>query len=432
MNKLARQLNYLYALERFGVRMGLEVMEKLMRSLGNPEKNFKSVHISGTNGKGSTAILTANALQAGEYKVGMYTSPHLIAFNERIRIDGQMIGDEELSELVEEVQGVVGEQKIPVTFFEFTTAIAFLYFARQKVDIAVVEVGLGGDLDATNVIHPLVAAITNIGHDHTNILGLTKQEVASHKAGIFKTGSMAITSEEDPKVLQFLESKAREKKSKFFRVQDTVQIRPISTNLEGQKFAVIGSFDARFSMPLLGNHQLANAATALTILFYLSKNGFPVEVSDIQKAFAKTQWPGRLQVISKQPLILVDGAHNEEGAQALHSYISKYGSVFYPRVLVLAMKKDKDMPTMLQKIVPIFEKVIVTEGSFEPTPAQALAAVVKKHHADVTAIPNVNKAIAEAKRGLQKDDLLLVTGSLYMIGDALVALKISLRSWFRD
>lgn len=434
MNKLSWQLDYMYGLERFGVRMGLTIMDELMSALGRPQEKFRSVHISGTNGKGSTAILTANALQEGGYKTGLYTSPHLYRFNERVRVNSKAISDEELSDLIETVQKVVEERKLAVTFFEFTTALAFLYFAEQQIDVAVIEVGLGGDLDATNVIQPLVSAITNIGHDHTQILGQTKKEIARHKAGIFKQGSVAITADTDPEIVEFLQEKAYEAGASFCRVQDTVTIEPLSATLDGQKFQVHGVYEGEFFTPLLGRHQLANAATALTILFHLSQRGFPVELSATTQAFAKTYWEGRLSVVSKQPLILVDGAHNEEGIQVLHSFLTQelpgiyhhrsiYGDMPSFKTLVLAMKKDKEPGPMLEKIVPLFEKVIVTEGSFEPKPAGELAALIEKKHSSVQAIPNVAEAIATAKKDLRENDLLLVTGSLYMIGDALSALK---------
>lgn len=425
MNKLSWQLDYMYGLERFGVRMGLEIMQELVRGLGRPHEKFKSVHISGTNGKGSTAILTANALQEGGYKVGMYTSPHLIQFNERIRVNGQPISDDELSAMVEEVRSVVEERKLAVTFFEFTTAVAFLYFAKQEVDIVVVEVGLGGDLDATNVVHPLVAAITNIGHDHMKILGDTKKEIARHKAGIFKQGSVALTAEVDPEIAKYLEELALHQKAKFSRVKDAVQIEAGTSTLKEQTFLAHGVLEGEFSMPLLGKHQLLNAATSLAILFHLSEKEFPVELSKIQQAFAKTTWPGRLTVISENPLILIDGAHNEEGIEVLREFLDhlpvKEKPIF--KRLVVAMKGDKNPEPMIQHILPLFEEVIVTEGSFEPKPAAELAAEFAKHHNNIRTIPNVAEAIATAKKDLEPNDLLLVTGSLYMIGDALTAIK---------
>ncbi len=434
MNNLSWQLEYMYGLERFGVRMGLEIMQELMQALGRPHEKFKSVHISGTNGKGSTAILTANALQEGNYKTGLYTSPHLFAFNERIRVNGEEISDEELSGLIEEVQRVVEERNLAVTFFEFTTALAFLYFANQKVDIAVVEVGLGGDLDATNVILPLAAAITNIGHDHTQILGRTKREIARHKAGIFKKGITAISGEKDPEISEYLEQLAGEQGAAFGRVQDTVTLEPLSATLEGQTFRAHGVYEGEFFLPLLGRHQLANAACALTILFYLNQQGVRVDEETIARAFARTEWEGRLTVISKQPLILVDGAHNEEGIQVLRDFLTQeksnkayhasiYGREFRSKVLVVAMKKDKEPGPMLEKIVPLFEKIIVTEGSFEPKPAGELAAEVSRVHKNVAAIPKTSEAILAARKDLESNDLLLVTGSLYMIGGALAALK---------
>lgn len=440
MNKLSWQLDYMYGLERFGIRLGLEIMNELMRALDFPHEKFKSVHISGTNGKGSTAILTANSLREAGYKVGMYTSPHLYRFNERIRVNGKPISDLELSALIETVQKVVEERKLSITFFEFTTALALLYFAEQEVDIAVIEVGMGGDLDATNVIHPMVAAITNIGHDHMPVLGQTKKEIARHKAGIYKKGSVAITGEPDPELAAYLEELATHEGAVFCHVKDMIKIEPVSSDLTAQQFRVHGVYEEEFSLSLLGKHQLDNAAVALTILFQLGQKEILVPAAAIKRAFAKTIWEGRLTVVSENPLILVDGAHNEESIHVLHDFlteepgeeqssgmplhISICGKNVRPRVLVVAMKKDKEPDAMEKYIVPLFEKVIVTEGSFEPKPAGELADLLSKHHPNVQAVPTPAEAVSAAKKDLAPGDLMLVTGSLYMIGDALTALKV--------
>lgn len=381
----------------------------------------------------SFALRRATLAQGKPTKVGLYTSPHLVRFNERIQINGREIRDEELAGLIEEVRAAAEKNDIHPTFFEFTTALAFLYFARQKVDIAVVEVGLGGDLDATNVIHPEVAVITNIGYDHTEVLGNHREEIASHKAGIIKKGSTVVTGEEDPKLVTYFARVAKERGAKFVRAQESVTIRRTGASLDGQEFEAKGSIEGRFQIPLLGRHQLQNAAIALTVLAELHKRGLfdPLYTPGVCKGLERTKWPGRLQVISREPLIIVDGAHNEEGAIALENFLegdipsldtSIYGGKMKPKVLVLAMKGDKHMPTMLTKIVPRFEKVIVTEGSYEPMAAKELARAVKKHHANVQAIPEPAKAVAAGRANLQKNNFMLVTGSLYMIGEALTAL----------
>lgn len=367
--------------------------------------------------------MVASVLREGEYKVGLYTSPHLVRFNERIQINGQEISNTQLVGLIEEVRAAAKKHDIHPTFFEFTTALAFLYFAREKVDIAVVEVGLGGDLDATNVIESEVAVITNIGYDHTEVLGNDKQEIASHKAGIIKKNGVVVTGEEDRKLIAYFGKVAVGREARLVRAQETVKVRRLRASLDGQEFEASGSVSGRFTLPLLGEHQLQNAAIALTVLHELNSRGFSIDVAAMQKGLEATQWPGRLQVLSREPLIIVDGAHNEEGSQALLRFLEKDSPAAYSKVLVLAMKGDKHMPTMLEKIVPRFEKVIATEGSYEPMTASVLARLVSNYHHSVTAIPRSALAVTAASAGLQKNDFMLITGSLYMIGEAMGALK---------
>lgn len=434
MKAIHEQLAYMYGLERFGMRLGLETMEALMAALGNPERAFRSVHIGGTNGKGSTAAMTAAALRAAGYNTGLYTSPHLVRFNERIQINGRDIPDAALAGFVEEVRSVIERHDIQPTFFEFTTAVAFLYFARQNVDIAVVEVGLGGDLDATNVVQPEVAVITNIGSDHSEFLGNSKREIASHKAGIIKHGGVGVTGETDSQIVSYFEQVSRERGATLVRSQEAIHIRLVSASLDGQVFEARGGVTGTFTLPLLGEHQLQNAAIALAVLHELRERGLSIQMAAIQQGLASTTWPGRLQVLSRHPLILVDGAHNEEGAQALENFLGESlaeqphhlsicGEDFRARVLVLAMKGDKRMPTMLETIVPWFEKVIVTEGNYEPMDSKKLAELVTKHHQNVEIVPKPGEAVTAGRAGLQKNDLMLITGSLYMIGEAMEALK---------
>lgn len=417
----SEQLNYMYGLERFGIRLGLDVMKKLLAALSDPQLQLKSVHIGGTNGKGSTAAMVASILQEGGYKTGLYTSPHLVRFNERIAIDGQEISELELSVLVDEVRTASARAEVAPTFFEFTTALAFLYLARKKVDIAVVEVGLGGDLDATNVIQPLLAVITNIGYDHMEILGKEKQEIAAHKAGIIKQQSVVVTGEEDEKLVEYFRSIAAERGAKFVRARDRVRLVPKQASLSGQTFEAQGQITGTFELPLLGEHQLKNAAVALAALGELGQQGFEVGVSAMQRGLAATKWSGRLQVLSREPLVMVDGAHNEEGARALEQFLAQSLPKVNAQVLVLAIKSDKQIPTMLTKIVPRFKKVIVTEGSYEPMAASDLGKLVKKYHKNVLIVPQAAQAVAAGRVGLTKNDFMLATGSLYMIGEALKA-----------
>lgn len=422
MPNLSWQLEYMYGLERFGIKLGLGVMKSLVKGLGKPQETYPAIHIAGTNGKGSTAILMANALTEAGYKTGLYTSPHLVTFNERIRVNGNKISDEKLSRLIERVQKVCEQQEIKATFFEFTTSLALTYFAEEQVDISVIETGMGGRLDATNVVHPIVSVITNIGHDHMTHLGDTLEKVAGEKAGIIKPGAVCVTGETDKALTKYF--------GNCYKVPDYLTAHQISAGLDGQTLETHGMIEDRFSLRLLGRHQVDNALTALTALHFAKQKGFSVPVPNIQKAFAITRWPGRLDVIRKDPLILIDGAHNPEGAEALYNFlteeqteqqsrISLYGTMIRPRVLMLGVKKDKDLEVLYEKIAPMFEWVIVTEGNFEPMPAKILAEKIRPYNKDVEAIPNVQKALAAGKAALAPGDMMLITGSLYMIGDVM-------------
>ncbi len=408
------QLKWMYALERFGIKPGLEVMQNIMEVLGHPETKWPSVHITGTVGKGSTAALTACALQEAGYKVGLYTSPHLIRFNERIQINGQEISDEALADLIGEVRRTLEDYSIQATFFEFTTALAFLYFARQKVDIAVIEVGMGGRLDATNVIVPEVSVITRIGFDHEKFLGDTLLKIAQEKAGIIKRGVPVVTYEKKPDILHLLKTTAQQQSAQLYVVSEQLKTTFLEETLESERFQIGENI---FTTPLLGRHQIENAATAYMALEVLRSKGWKISTEDMTQGFKHVRWPGRMQVISQKPLILVDGAHNPDGVAALSEFIKGWSRY---DVLVLAQKQGKKLDDMHRLIVPLFKQVIVTEGTYEPMPAADLASTIKAYtNGNIVIIPNSQDALRKARERLPYDGTMLVTGSLYMIGAAL-------------
>ena len=382
-------LNYLYNLERFGIKLGLEAIMELLELLGNPQNKFKSVHIAGTNGKGSVSAYLAAILQEAGYRVGWYTSPHLIKFNERIRVDGKEIGDEELVRLTELIKEKV-EGKIQPTFFEFTTALAFLYFAEQKVDFAVVEVGMGGRLDATNVLQPEVSVITNISFDHQKHLGDTLEKIAGEKAGIIKENGKVVVGKRDIGLVKLFKEKCEEKKSTLF--------------LAGKE---------QIETPLLGRHQQENANTAITAARVLK-----IDEKIIKQGIAKTRWPGRLEYISKN--ILMDCAHNVAGMEALREYVWELKN---RKVLVLAMAEDKEIDKMVGLIAPLFKEVIITRGNYKPAETGRIAVEVRKYVFNVKEIPKVEEAINSALKSASSEELILITGSIYMVGDALAVLK---------
>ena len=435
-------LEWMYALERFGIKPGLGAMREIMEVVGHPERQWPSVHIAGTTGKGSTAAFMASVLRKGGYTVGLYTSPHLVTFHERIQINGKQISDRDLAVLAQEVREKLEGKGIRATFFEFTTALAFLYFARQTIDIAVVEVGMGGRLDATNVIVPAISVITNVGFDHENYLGKTLAQIAGEKGGIIKGGVPVVTGAKNPEVLALLKKSAQAKQAPFYALYESIEIKPLQATFDGQRFRIkpmvhpggipitghpLGSTIWRkptlgdlnrmkdeFEIGLLGRHQVDNAATALLVVDVLRGQGWGISGQALKSGLRETVWPGRMQILSRQPLVVVDGAHNQDGFKALYQFIKDW-----PRhdVLVLAAKHDKNFLAMYEKIVPLFSQVVVTEGTYEPMPADALALEISSYvKRPPVVIPSATEAVVYAKSIVSPGGTMLITGSLYMIG----------------
>jgi len=401
-------LEFLYGLERFGIKLGLDVVTQLLKLLGNPHHQFQSIHIAGTNGKGSVAAFCDSVLRQTGLTVGLYTSPHLIRFNERIQVNGIEITDEELVSLTELIRDKMG--KLKPTFFEFTTALAFLYFAQKKVDVAVVETGMGGRLDATNVITPLVSVITNIGKDHMEYLGNSLTEIAAEKAGIIKENVPVVTAASGD-ALRVIRDVAAKKNAQVIEVKTA---RKIQQTLEVLSFAIE---EKKYTTSLLGDHQLTNAALAYGAITCVRKK-FGVSDKNIIDGFKATRWPGRIDILSKEPLTIIDGAHNVDGMRALAAFVKTLSN---RKILLLGIAKDKEAEEMVKIIVPLFEQVIVTEGSYKPMDVKQLASIVKTYR-PVKSIKDSRKAFEKAK-GLQGNEMLLITGSLYLIGDVLSVMK---------
>jgi dihydrofolate synthase/folylpolyglutamate synthase len=412
----------MYGLQRFGIKPGLDVIRALMQALGNPQERIKTVHVTGTNGKGSTCAFLESMLREAGHTVGLYTSPHLVRFNERICVNGKEISDAELERLAATVKTAAEKAGIQPTFFEFTTAIAFLHFIEKKVDIGVIEVGMGGRLDATNILNPLVTIITNIGFDHMEHLGDTLEKIAFEKAGIIKPGCVVVTAEKDKKLQAYFKSVCDERKATLVIVSEVIDAMDVTSTLAGQQFTVEGIMNGPMAITLLGSHQITNALTALVAGKQLQAKGITITDDDIRKGLRKAKWAGRIDIVHRKPLVIMDGAHNLPGMQMLYAFAKKL-----PRrkVLVLAMKNDKDVEGMMRLIIPLFDNVIVTQGNFKPTPATELAESAKTFGKPVTAIPDVAEALDAAFRMAGQEDTILVTGSLYMVGDAMKVLRIS-------
>jgi dihydrofolate synthase/folylpolyglutamate synthase len=366
-----KALDYLYSFVDYSLKhtselvkaeFNLERMRDLMSLLENPERKYPTLHVAGTKGKGSTSAFMATALRSAGYKTGLYTSPHLQDFCERIQVNGESISHAELAELVDEIKPAVA--RIPfITTFELTTALAFLYFAKVKVDYAVIEVGLGGRLDATNIITPIVSVITSLSLDHIAVLGNTLALIAVEKAGIIKTGVPVVSSPQKEDALQVLEKTAEDHSSKFFLVGRDWNYREERSSMDGQDMEIWnkGGERVRLHLQLLGNHQVQNAATAYAGLQIARKAGLEITDEDIIKGFAQTFWPARFEIVRKEPPVILDSAHNQDSAEKLHHTLDEY---FLGRksILIFGASEDKDVASMFAEWKPILSKIITTRA----------------------------------------------------------------------
>lgn len=394
---------------------GLERPAELLRLMGNPEKNLKYIHIGGTNGKGSTAAMTAAILRKAGYKTGMYTSPHLYRFNERIQIDGQDIPDEDLARITEYVKPLAQSMEDVPTEFELVFCIAVEYFKRQCCDIVVVEVGMGGELDATNVIPvPEVAVITNIGLDHTGILGNTVEEIAQTKSGIFKEGGSAVIYRSETAVEKVLEKVCREKHMNLKKA-DFDSIKRLSHSLEGQTFSCGGR--TALELPLLGEHQLYNASVVLSVIDTLIEKGYKITEEHIREGMKHVTWPGRFDIVSRDPLFIIDGGHNPQCFDALMKNVRDY--LPDRRIIGLTgVLADKDYAEMYKPVLPfIREFVCITPPNDRKLESADLAKHLQSVGAKAQAAGSIAEGVALAKELAGKDGVVLAFGSLYSIGE---------------
>jgi len=414
-------LKYIHGTYKFGSKLGLENITELLNRLGNPQEKFASIHVAGTNGKGSvTSMITHVLVQAG-YKTGMFISPYLENFTERIQVNLKEIPRDDLARITQKVkqkvEDMVKEGFNHPTEFEIVTAIGFTYFAEVDVDIAVVEVGLGGRLDATNVLKPILSVITSISYDHMDILGDTLEKIAYEKAGIIKEGVPVVSYPQDLEAAQVIRRVAAERKSQLTEVSpEQVRVKEQSFDMQVFDFTFEDQHYHNLKIKLPGDHQILNAATALTALMVARKNGVALNDGDIYAGLEKTVWPGRLEKLSDKPFIVIDGAHNASGANALAQAMKAY---FKDRriKLVLGILEDKEVEAIISSVCPLASEVIVTTpDSPRAMPPERLAERVRAYCQNVSVEPNVERALDIAIQDLDEDDLLLVSGSLYLIG----------------
>lgn len=394
---------------------GYEHAKELLRRMGNPERKLKYVHIGGTNGKGSTAAMIASVLQKAGYKTGLYTSPYLFRFNERIQVNGEQIADGDLAAVTEYVKTFVDDMEICPSEFALVCCIAFEYFARQNCDIVVLEVGMGGANDSTNVIDcPEAAVLTNIGLDHTEYLGNTLEEIAFTKAGILKENGTAILYPNISSVEDVFKKVCQERHVELV-IADFEGLAPNRHNLEGQIFDY-GNRKNIF-LPLLGNHQLCNAAIALSTIDVLIKKGWEINEEAVFQGIKEVKWPGRFEVISNEPLFIVDGGHNPQCIEALAQNIKDYLSD--RKVIALTgVLADKDYKEMYQPIFPyISEFVCITPPSPRRLEAAKLAAYIQKAGKKATACTDIKEALEFALKFAGESGAVVCFGSLYSIAE---------------
>jgi dihydrofolate synthase/folylpolyglutamate synthase len=410
-----QSLKYVYSLESFGIHLGLERIRFLLKKLGNPEKKMKIIHVAGTNGKGSVCAMLGSVLRQ-KYRVGVYTSPNLVDIRERITVNGRMISKKDFSRIMSEIKKIDAPTSFGhPTFFETLTALSLEYFYEKKVDFAVLETGLGGRLDATNIVKPLISVITNVSMEHENILGKNIKKIASEKAGIIKKGVPVVTSAKNKKVLEVIKNVCRRKKCKLVDVYRTVKIKKVSHSLDGQFFNLQTKKNKypNLRIPLLGKHQLVNAATALSGIEVLG--GF--SEMDVRKGFSKIKWPGRLEIISRNPLIVVDGAHNPDGMKKLKKAVMEYFN-YNKLILVLGILSDKDIKKIIKIISPLTDRIVITKPGLErAADPEIIKNETEKYIRNIVVKENVKNALDYAKSFAKKNDMILITGSLYTVGD---------------
>jgi len=415
ISSIDQHLTALYRLRRFGIKLGLGTISRLMKGLGNPQDRFFPIHIAGTNGKGSIAAFLSSVLSHAGYKVGLYTSPHLVSFNERIQINGCPISDKDVAQVAEAVQRVYTQGE-PPTFFECATAMAFYHFASKGVDWAILETGMGGRYDATNVVHPEVSVISNISMEHQQYLGNTLEKIAREKAGIIKKGAGVVTGTRQKSPLRILEHAAAEKKVPLYRLGKEIRIR----RDKGGAFTYIGINRrwSRIKIGLIGDHQVTNAALALGTLELLLEKRLHLTDEAIYAGLAATRWPGRLEVLSADPYILLDGAHNPSAVRTLKKFLKK--SIPSRRLtMVVGILEDKAWKPMLRELAGVSDRMILTKPQYERAAnPHELASFVRTLKQDLVVIPHLPDAISFALDEAGATDAVCITGSLYTVGDA--------------
>jgi len=418
-------LSWIHSRERFGMNQGLQRIEALLGYLGDPHKKLNFLHIGGSNGKGSTAALAASVLQSAGYQVGLYTSPYLEQFTDRMSVNGKEIPREHLIELVSVVRPLtekIGKDSSlgQPTEFEVVTAIAFAFFAEVKPDLVVLEVGLGGRLDATNVVSPLVSVITTVSLEHTQVLGNTVESIAFEKAGIIKNKTDVVTQVTGG-ALTVIKEICREKNAHLYSLGRDFRGEMVYGDLDGQIFHYHGMTReiASLKIPLLGEYQINNASVALAALELLDKKGFTLPEEAFRRGLQAVRWPGRLEILGRDPLVVIDGAHNLEAFQGLRQALTQVFS-YRKLILVLGILADKAMEDILLEIVPPADKLVITRPNSpraaEPADLGRIVRAVSKKPVFIE--EKIASALERAFSLASPEDMVLIAGSLYLVSEA--------------
>ncbi len=420
-------LDYIYDLTKFGIKLGLKNINYLLYLLGEPHKKLKIIHVAGTNGKGSTCSLISSILQSDGYKVGLYTSPHLVDFTERIKINNKPIDRKKVSELLERIKPYI--EKVAntpsyghPTFFEVITSLAFLYFYEEQVDFLVLEVGLGGRLDATNVCEPIVSVITHVDYDHVDKLGNSLEEIAREKGGIIKPEGIVISSNQYEEAYNEIKKITDEKNSLIYRVGREIIYKIVKFDINGVIFDLKGVYNEYKNLhtPLLGRHQAENSATAITAVEALKIRGVNITEKAIRVGLKKVKWTGRLEIIQNNPTLVLDGAHNPSGVKVVRDALKEIFS-YHRLILVLAIFGDKDYKKMIQILAPNADLIITTKAKNpRATPPRIIAEEAAQYidQNKIIITENIPLAINCALSNSKEDDLICITGSLYTVGEA--------------
>jgi dihydrofolate synthase / folylpolyglutamate synthase len=416
-------VDLLYALQRHGIKLGLDTITELLTRLGAPHRRYPSIHIGGTNGKGSTATMVASILQAAGYRVGLYTSPHLIDFRERMKVNQVPVSEEEVIESVHQIREAAGPTLTP-TFFEFTTAMAFQHFADAQVDVAVLEVGMGGRFDATNVIQPIVTGITNVALDHEQYLGRELESIAFEKAGILKPYVPVVVGRLDPGPERVIRAVAEEQQVPVFTLGREYVVEgesPHTFAYKGVQRSLTG-----LVCPLRGDHQRENAACALGLIELVAGRGLPVPTEAIHVGLQTVRWEGRLEIAETCPILLMDGAHNPAAARVVARYLAEQRQTHaISRVIgVIGMMRDKDHDRFLETLLPVVDEFVVTEPSLARSASvHDLGASLQGRAEAVHHVPVPAEALARARERSGPEDLICVTGSLMLVGEVKALLR---------